>query len=971
MNGYVNSTSLVRGSRTIPYDNSSGGWNSVEADMTLWVGSTSGTFDKGKVRVKSATSNQLVVAENEYIQWADNLHLTVVNYVDLVAIFPRLVQSPSDETVVNFYKDYDVVYTNQNSQLGAFVVAGSHRAGFLNENNRCNLYFSASGTFPMSSGSTTIGYAWSFPAGVIVTGTTGQTPGIASFTGTGHFAVKLVTTVFGGTNPTETTYRYVSIYDKPNRGLNVPIRQWTLSDLAGSRDDGGFRGKITVYEQLNYKLSGGELVVIFSEDEFNGTSQSIDIGTVRPDDSILFSGYIMNDSVEYDYEKSKVSFDIGSPSEMLKQGENFAISVESMANPSAWWHFYDMTTKKAMYHYVKWHSTLMKVADIFWLGKDYYVQYFDSERTNMWDAMKAFMKPTLIGDVSCNNKGQVVFQTEPESFTTPTLSYPKIMTLSDRDVVGQVDINENLFGEMSYLEMGGIQYIGALNGNNSFPLLSAAPGTAPRYYGKNSSNQGLALESQNNLNEITGNMYAKANANPQSFRAQMAGNYRFTLAPLNMMNVYVPASRTVQNKMVSGTYYANNINYNYDAEDGYLSSSVEFMQVVNGIPGATLEIKPAKELAPLTFPPLIFPTFSFGFGTNVKFVAALTDSKGLWFTDNFDSEYPIWYSSGIQFINYVTGLPGENPGTDTNLTLRRNLEISSSGLAVVCGQYGVYAGQIGMLTPIASTEDLIAAIGDYDGSGFKTHPKFYLVGMDDSGTVISIGGHVYASASPRSQNIWYGSAGGLTVGVSTSPEYCEGEGSATRGGGGWFVTYPDLTKNRWINTLSGNDIAAKGEALNGKTAGSPYTTRRGGQGAIYFHTPRQGAPASSVMTLTDEFDNETNIVDSGDSGEPSDAPSRLSASPAGQIMRFGTFKFRRSRDGGTTWSSVTGTFLPGTITNGGILNGKEDGIWIATTNSPAKVYYTGNDGMDWVDKTGNLGNYLSTDFNVVALRAIL
>ena len=978
MNAQVNisASSGTRGYRTIAYDNSvSGTYAQIESGMTLWVGTASGSFDKGKVRVKSATINTLTVAENEYIMWENNLFLTVVNYVDLVAVFPRLVQDTGDDTVVNFYKDYDIAYTNQNSILGAFPVMGSHRAGFLDDYGKLDLYWSATGTYPMVSGSN-VRYDWTFNGGKpLLTGTNVQTPGIVRYSGTGHYVTKLQITVTGSTNATETAYRYVSVYDRPNRGLNVPIRSWKFSDLAGSRADGGFRGKVVVYETLGYKLQGGELVVMFSDDEFNGISQSIDIGTTRPDDSIFFVGYILNDSIEYDYEKSSVSFDVGTANEVLKRTENFAISVESIPNPSTWWHFLNMTTKKAMYHYIKWHSTLLKVADVFWLGKDYNVQFFDSERTNIWDAIQAFMKPTLIGGAVTNNKGQVVFQTEPESFTIPTQAYPSLMTLDDRDVVDDVTVEENMYGEMSYLEMGGIGY----DGTTSVPLLSAAPGIAPRYYGKNSSNQGLALLNQTNLNEITGNIYAKANADPQSFRARMAGNYRYTLAPINQALVYVPASRTSRNKMVSGTFYADNINYNFKSEDGYLSSTVDFMPVVDGIPGVTLEIKPPNSLAPLVFPPLVFPGVG-GFGISVKFVAILTTTKGIWFTTNFDSDYPIWYSSGIAYASYMNQAVTE---TD-NASEIFNMEVSSDGYVVACGKVAVYAGEIGILYPIIDQATLVSDIGDFHPSYNKWHPRWYGAGVADGGSVCAIGGHPYSTKDINQRTLLYaGGVGGLTKGdaiaTPTDAEFlADFVGSISNKGGGWFVTYGGypVGGNNTVYSPNGLSLGMKKRALGTRTrqAGGFYHTASAG-GTRYLHGTQFPDVANQVFVSCDVSDNESSIADAVDTTTLLNGnPGKLAVSPGGVLVRVaGTL--RQSTNGGSTWSSITGSGAwNGELADSGICNAGDDGSWILAKNQNANlcgVYYTPDNGATWIDKNGNLRNYFTNDFRIKAIKAIL
>ena len=104
--------SLDRGSMTIPYDNDTGEGN-VKAGMTLWVGSSPGGYDKGKVRIRSidTANNTISVAENSEIEWADDLYLTVpgkAGFREIWAKYQRIVESGG---TVTFYKDYDIAYS--------------------------------------------------------------------------------------------------------------------------------------------------------------------------------------------------------------------------------------------------------------------------------------------------------------------------------------------------------------------------------------------------------------------------------------------------------------------------------------------------------------------------------------------------------------------------------------------------------------------------------------------------------------------------------------------------------------------------------------------------------------------------------------------------------------------------------------------------------------------------------------------
>ena len=120
----VNNSAIALGARTIAYDNvSAGTYLLVDPDMTMLIGTAAGLDDIGRIRVRSITATTITVAENT-IAWQDNQYLTIIQQVDINAIFPRIIQDPNNIEDVIFYKDYDIPYTNQNSVLGSFVCMG-------------------------------------------------------------------------------------------------------------------------------------------------------------------------------------------------------------------------------------------------------------------------------------------------------------------------------------------------------------------------------------------------------------------------------------------------------------------------------------------------------------------------------------------------------------------------------------------------------------------------------------------------------------------------------------------------------------------------------------------------------------------------------------------------------------------------------------------------------------------------------
>ena len=281
------------------------------------------------MRARFADATTITVAENSDINWQDDLYLSVLRFWEINAVYPRMyVPDPSDPTQQIWYKDYDTVYTNQNSTLGTFICMGSHYAGFMDTaTGTCGVYYSASGSYNLNNEA--ISYFWSFEGGTPSTSNL-KTPGIVQYGTPGHYTTQLL--VSGTTAGGDASYRHISIYNRPDEGTNVPILNWELLSLDGTRDSGGYQGRIKIRENIEDVVDGA-LIVIFADDTYGTTKQSIG-GNSSNRQTIFFVGYILDGSISYNYEDSSVEFDIGSPTEVMKLSEGFVVSVKSSSDPA-------------------------------------------------------------------------------------------------------------------------------------------------------------------------------------------------------------------------------------------------------------------------------------------------------------------------------------------------------------------------------------------------------------------------------------------------------------------------------------------------------------------------------------------------------------------------------------------------------------------------------------------------------------
>jgi hypothetical protein len=336
----VNNPSAGKGDRLITYDGVTlGSHNAVEDNYTMWVGTTDGAQDLGKIRIKNAGPSQFAVSENSNIDWQNDAYLTIFKYVELWPIFPRIISNPADVADSIFYKDFNIEYSNQNSILGTFVNAGPHRAANLDPaSGQAQIYYSSTGTFNLRG--TNLNCYWTFEGGS-PSSSTAVTPGYVTYDTPGHYVTKL--SVSGTNGASDVTYRYVSIYNESSPPLNGV--QWQLISLNGSRDEGGYRASFRVFG--NVEIQENSVVVLFQESFYGNTRVSF--GGNHPNNSDIFwVGYVTKDSIEYDYQHSQVSFEAYSITGMMKESSGFSVSVESKASPNRWYELLDMDCRRAI-----------------------------------------------------------------------------------------------------------------------------------------------------------------------------------------------------------------------------------------------------------------------------------------------------------------------------------------------------------------------------------------------------------------------------------------------------------------------------------------------------------------------------------------------------------------------------------------------------------------------------------------------
>lgn len=729
----VNNGSATRGDRTIPYDSVTlGSIADIESGMTLWVGTTEGSKDVGKIRIRSVNGSAFTISENSNIPWSDNLYLTVVRYWELWSIYPRIINDPSDIENVIFYKDYDIPYSNQNSILGTFPCAGSHQALFRGE----QVYWSSTGTFnPLGD---TLSFEWAFEGGT-PTGSTLRDPGLVTYNTPGQFATRLM--ISGSSGMNDSTYRYVSVYDRPGQGSNTPIKKWAVSSIGGSRDEGGYRATFTVFEDV--PIDENSVVILFSEDWYGSTKQSIG-GNSPGNERIFFVGYVTRDTIRYNYQDSSVSFEVGSLTEIMKEALGFSVSVESKANPATWYELKDMDCRRAIYHYLKWHTTAMSIADFQFLGSDYKIQFFDADRASMYDAIDNLLRNTLIGKVVSDRQGKVWMEVDAKAYSNPTGSFSAAMEITKRDWMGEPVIQEEFSDRLSYLEMGGIAYSGVNTGTFS-ALLACAPGSAPSFRGSIDMPEGLALLSQSQLNQLVGNLFANTNSRLPKIDMDMANNFsNLDLAPQQSAKMTILESDTVRGIPVDGLYLPDEIQWRYDPKNQILLPEISFINLVSGPAGETVGIPESItdagfdlggfSVPQLQIPPLPILTIPPSLAAAVGNV--ISTGQYTQFMNDYGSA--VYRFANLGFSYYLRGITVQTASVVAN-AVEIELALDESGIYIVLAHVTNFAPTGNGFDEVVVSQNGSTKYrnGNSGGSGNN-------VGVSVGGVIVGAGGDIIA-----------------------------------------------------------------------------------------------------------------------------------------------------------------------------------------------------------------------------------
>jgi hypothetical protein len=287
------------------------------------------------------------------------------------------------------------------------------------------------------------------------------------------------------------------------------------------------------------------------------------------------------------------------------------------------------------------------------------------------------MKSALFGRVSSDRQGRIWADVDPLAYDDPTGTFTPVMDITTRDWVDEPTIEEMVYDQTSYVEVGGVAYSGAITGTFD-ALLSGAPGYSPSFHGAVEKLSGFALESQTQLNQLSGNIWANRNQRFPKVNMNMAQPMvNLDIAPQEVVGIHIGATDTIRNEEIDGIYIPSSLSWSYSSVNKHLRTTLELIGVVSGVPGDTILIPPVIEDGDYSFPEFTFPSFppfalpSFPIvdPLSIDNLAIHISGYGIFYTNDLSSPSPSWACA--------------NTNLEANKAAFKNFEIGAGGLSII------------------------------------------------------------------------------------------------------------------------------------------------------------------------------------------------------------------------------------------------------------------------------------------------
>lgn len=520
----------------------------------VWIGTSSGGDDLGRVRLRGASSpdagvtGTLTFSANN-VAWVDNAHITVKLDFRMRPRYPRI-----DGGTETFYKEWGALtYADQNEEPPPVLIAGTHTAWFSDGVAPFygDLAVDLSESYPMAQGATITSYQ---AVGKAVNGATYI--GIAAGpVATGNISVTQLGQAWvryeieDSNGKTQVSWRFLSVHSTDPTSPYYPITEFDNLSLTGSWEEGGWKASLVLRNVDDTQFDDGALAILWAETDYDGDDECVTLlpGTFDVDgnvqnNKVILAGYIRRETIDQDRATGVggVPVEITTVESILRQHYQFSMSLEVVpGTPDTWWKYMSwMTSTRAVHHFWKWHTSLFEQADVRGLMDNTLGRaYAEIEDGTFYTMPDDFLRNGSIRCHVTSDKGgrihiapEIQLLRDAERNTLDT-----VFAILPDDTSGVISFTHRPENQIPFVEVSGFAYGGAFDGEGTpivTPLCAIAPGEPPDDDGPSPATlERQTLEDQSHANAIAGRYYAWQNNEWPEVRITHPGDYLRILEP--------------------------------------------------------------------------------------------------------------------------------------------------------------------------------------------------------------------------------------------------------------------------------------------------------------------------------------------------------------------------------------------------------------------------------------------------------
>ncbi len=506
----LNNASATWNETVLPYDNVTVGnvaaveeaaWGTVANSsgellgQTVLVYDSGGTY-KGKVRLRYISETSITVAANDHIEWADDDLLRVLDYFEVWS-YPTNTVDTGDG--LEYHKDYDIDWVDNDTAFPPKANGGVGWAGDVGT----TIHFDGSDSRACASGAAISSWHW-YTDGTFEEGTAATDEDIAiSFDNAGFRWVILVVTDSNGKRGVHRIPIWVFGGDyQPHEGFTIKRRVMEIRDTTAEIEAWGDG----IDEDT---VLAGTLLIVFSKTTLNGVEVTADLGCYFEDRRpIMIIGWILKDSVIWDYEKGKVTFSVGTIGKVADEVPGFATFLSDVdAGSEEDWHTGSgLTVQNVIYFMLHWHSNIDTLAHVVIEPTELIGGRKFKQAAPLKQIENALLSPRgVFAHLGVSRYSSIHILYDPqEASDVWRAAHEKVMDLTSSDWTDEAKLERAHRPHTSDILGGGIYY----DGSTATPYRGRAPGSAGLYGGSFSRADNLIIEGQDDLNTKLGRLLA-------------------------------------------------------------------------------------------------------------------------------------------------------------------------------------------------------------------------------------------------------------------------------------------------------------------------------------------------------------------------------------------------------------------------------------------------------------------------------